>query len=99
MNVYNPDDSATKALHKACEQLDVKAVKQALLNGADPNWFDDAGDTPLVACVNTAQGCMHTKLIPTSILKAKLPKHCMRRQPQKNRRFLVPPVFVVKNSF
>lgn len=52
MNVYNPNDSATKALHKACEQLNISAVKQALANGADPNGFDEGGDTPLVACVD-----------------------------------------------
>ena len=51
MNFHNPDDAATNALHAACAQLDIGAVKRALQDGADPNGFDKYGTTPLVLCV------------------------------------------------
>ncbi|MBQ6535011.1 MAG: hypothetical protein IJI37_07545 [Opitutales bacterium] len=51
MNYYDPDDAATIALHKACEAVDIDAAARALQDGADPNGFDEGGDTPLVHCV------------------------------------------------
>ena len=51
MNDCNPDDAATSALHKACEEFDISAARQALKDGADPNGFDKYGNTPLVLCL------------------------------------------------
>lgn len=51
MNYYNPNDTATIALHKACKALDIISVKKALEKGADPNGFDKYGNTPMNVCV------------------------------------------------
>lgn len=51
MNYYNPNDTATIALHKACKALDIISVKKALEKGADPNGFDKYENTPMNVCV------------------------------------------------